>query len=193
MAKKIALISVNDVKENTVVESNVDEKVIINSILEVQDLELQSLIGIVTLNRLKSEVEQTIVQSGYTLSVVDKTLLEDYIKPFVVYGTLVAAFVPIHYKFTNKGIQKKNDSNSQLADSKELEHLRSHYTVRFESYKKLLIEYVKEDEDDTTNIEGEQDTTYGSTGWFLNDNDACVDIDNWYNQQAYKIGYGRSR
>lgn len=193
MAKKIALISVNDVKANTVIESNVDEKVIINSILEVQDLELQSLIGKVTLNRLKSEVEQTFVQSGYTLSTMDKTLIEDYIKPFLVYGTLVAAFVPIHYKFTNKGIQKKNDLSSQLADSKELEHLRSHYTVRFESYKKLLIEYIKEDEDETTNIEGVQDSTYGSTGWFLNDDDACIDINNWYNQQAYKLGYRRRR
>jgi hypothetical protein len=188
--KKILLISVKDVKENTVVESNVDEKVLINSIWEVQDLELQPVIGKVTLNRLKSEVEQTIIQSGYTLSNADKKLLEDFIKPFLTYATLVYSFIPIHFKFTNKGVMVKSDTQAQSAGTKELELLRSHYTGKFENYKKRLIDYLKEDEDPETNPEPDQDSTYGSTGWFLVDDD-CSDIDAWYQSRAYKTGYYR--
>ncbi|RZJ81205.1 MAG: hypothetical protein EOO47_05025 [Flavobacterium sp.] len=181
MANKIILVGVKAVKEATIIEANVDEQVIINSILEVQDLELQPVIGKTLLNRLKSEVEQTLTVSGYTLSTPDLTLLDDFIKPFLVYGTLVNSFVPLHFKATNKGIQKKNDSNSQLADSKELELLRSHYTSKFENYKKRLIEHLKEDEDPSTNPEANQDSTYGSTGWFLPDNDDCgFDADEYY-------------
>lgn len=189
--KKIILISVNQVKENTIIESNVDEKLIVNSILEVQDLELQPVIGKITLNRLKSEVEQTIIQSGYTLADSDKTLLDEYIKPFLVYGTLVNSFIGIHYKYSNKGIIKKNDVQAQSADSKELELMRSHYVTKFENYKKRLIDYLKEDEDPSTNPEGEQDTTYGSTGWFLTDDDCYIDIEDYFNARAYKTGYIR--
>lgn len=180
MAKKITLINIKDVKANTIVESNVDEKVITNAILEVQDLELQPVIGKITLNRLKSEVEQVLTVSGYTLSNFDKTLIEDFIQPFLIFGTLVNSFVPIHFKFTNKGVQKKNDQNSQTADSKELEMLRSHYTGKFENYKKRLIDYLNEDNDPDTNVEPNQDSTYGSTGWFLPDNDNCFDAERYY-------------
>lgn len=177
---KILLIGVKAVKENTIIEANVNEELIINSINEVQDLELQPVIGKVLLNRLKSEVEQTIIQSGYTLSNADKTLLEDFIKPFLIYATLVNSFVPLHYKATNKGVQKKNDSNSLIADAKELELLRSHYTSKFENYKKRLIDYLKEDEDPSTNPEPDQDSTYGATGWFLPDNDSYIEFEDWY-------------
>jgi hypothetical protein len=179
MSRKITLININDVKLNTIVESNVDEKVITNAILEAQDLELQPVVGKVTLKRLKSEVEQVLTVSGYILSEIDKALIEDFIKPFLIYATLVAAFVPIHFKFTNKGIQKKSDSNSQTADTKELEMLRGHYTSKFENYKKRLIDYLAEDNDPTTNAEPNQDTTYGTTGWFLPDDDRCG-LDDFY-------------
>ena len=181
MSRKILLIGVKDVKENTIIESNVDEKVIINSILECQELELQPVIGKISLNRLKSEIEQTIITSGYTLSTPDKTLIEDYIKPFLVYSTLVNSFIAIHFKYTNKGIQKKNDQNSNTADAKELELLRSHYTGKFENYKKRLIDFLKEDIDPNTNPEPNQDSTYGSTGWFLADDNVC-DLDRYYNR-----------
>lgn len=179
MANKILLVGVKSVKESTIIEANVNEDLIVNSIIEVQDLELQPVIGKTLLNRLKSEVEQTIIQSGYTLSNNDKTLLNDFIKPFLVYGTLVNSFVPLHFKATNKGVQKKTDSNSQIADMKELELLRSHYTSKFENYKKRLIDYLKEDEDPSTNPEPNQDSTYGSTGWFLPDSDG-IDFEDWY-------------
>lgn len=180
MANKILLVGVKAIKENTIIEANVNEEILVNSIVEVQDLELQPVIGKVLLNRLKSEVEQTIIQSGYTLSTADKTLLDDFIKPFLIYGTLVNSFVPLHFKATNKGIHKKNDSNSQLVDTKELELLRSHYTSKFENYKKRLIDYLKEDEDPLTNPEPDQDSTFGSTGWFLPDNDKYIDFEDWY-------------
>lgn len=180
MATKITLVNIKNIKANTLIEDNVDEKVITNSILEVQDLELQPVIGKITLNRLKSEVEQVLTVTGYTLSNADKTLIEDYIQPFLIFGALVNSFVPIHFKFTNKGMQKKTDANSQTADAKELEMLRSHYVGKFENYKKRLIDYLKEDEDPTTNPEPNQDSTYGSTGWFLPDSDGCYDSDSIY-------------
>lgn len=185
--KKILLISVKEVKENTIVESNLDEKLLINSINEVQDLELQPVVGKATLNRLKSEVEQTIITSGYTLSATDKTLIDEYLKPFLIYGTLVNSFLPIHYKFTNKGMMKRTDVQASGVDTKELELMRSHYTGKFENYKKRLIDYLKEDTDPTTNAEPDQDSTYGSTGWFLPDDDNSG-ID-WYQSRGYKSGY----
>ncbi len=185
--KKILLISVKEVKDNTIVESNVDEKLLVNSINETQDLELLPVVGKVTLNRLKSEVEQTILTSGYTLSTADKTLLDEYIKPFLIYGTLVNSFLPIHYKFTNKGMLKKTDIQASGVDTKELELMRSHYVVKFENYKKRLIDYLKEDSDPDTNPEPDQDSTYGSTGWFLPDDDNSG-LD-WYNSRGYKSGY----
>jgi hypothetical protein len=188
--KKILLISVSDVKENTLITSNVEEKVIINSILETQDLELLPILGKLTYKRLLSEVEQSITVANYVLSVPDKALLDEYIKPVMIYGTLVNSFIPIHYKLSNKGAQSKTDTNSKTADKSELELLRGHYVGKFENYKRRLIDYLTEDDDKTTNPEQGLDTTYQSTGWLLPDDDGSSDLEQ-YLSRAYKTGYYR--
>lgn len=84
--RQILFISVQDLKDNTTIQNNVDEKVLNLSIKEFQELELSNIIGTDTYKHLSNVIVSGATISGYTYSDEDSLLL-DYIKPVMVYGS----------------------------------------------------------------------------------------------------------
>lgn len=192
--EQITFISVTDLKENTIIQDNVGEKILKQSILEFQELELEPLLGLHTYQRLSNELVSGATISGYTLPADDIVLLS-YIKPFMLYGALIYALNPLHFKVTNKGVQKLSDSNATVADKSEMDALKSSYTAKKDAYKKRLTEYIasKEQQEEYTEnrCEESQDTTYSFTGIAIMDNE--FDREEAYKSSAYRTGYYRRR
>jgi hypothetical protein len=184
--KKIQFISVQELKDSSIIQTNVDEKILGLCITEFQDLELSQVLGRDTYKRLSNVLVSGATISGFTYSNEDTILLE-MIKPVMVYGSLLYSISPLHYKVTNKGVQNITDDNSKTGDSRDLESLRSNYTTKLDGYKRLLIEYLQTDEDPETEMPDSTDTTFAFTGISLPDN-SFID-EEAYRASIYKTGY----
>lgn len=182
---KTLFISLTTIKANSIIETAVDEKIIGNTIYEVQDLELKPVLGKELYDAIASEVLSALTISGYTISDTNLELLEDYIKPFLIYGTLSYGFIPLHYKLTQKGIVTKKDENAVTVNYQELEQVKNTYDNRFATYKQRLIKHLeidlKENLDTTTDSSGE------STGWYLPDN--TLNLQEFFEGITNKTGF----
>ncbi|MGF7075346.1 hypothetical protein [Mucilaginibacter sp. 3215] len=190
--RQITFISVDYLKENSIIQSNVDEKILNQSILEFQELEVEPLIGTPVYKRLNNEIVSATTISGYTIPDIDTELLR-YIKPFMLYGALLNSLNPLHYKVSNKGVQKLNDDNASTADKSDIDALRSTYLAKKDAYKKRLIDYIKTDEDPETdtNCVTDKDSTLSFTGIYISDD--TFDHEAAYKASTYKTGYYRRR
>ncbi|RFZ82000.1 hypothetical protein DYU05_15330 [Mucilaginibacter terrenus] len=186
--KKIQFISVQELKDSSIVQTNVDEKILSQCITEFQELELQQVLGKATYKRLSNVLVSGATISGYTYSDED-TLLFDVIKPVMVYGSLLYSISPLHYKLTNKGVQNITDDNAKTGDGRDLESLKSNYTTKLEGYKRFLIEHLETDEDPETEAPCSTDTTFAITGISIPDN--SFNEEEAYRASAYKTGYYR--
>jgi hypothetical protein len=189
---QIAFISVDYLKENSIIQDNVQEKILNQCILEFQELEVESLIGKTVYQRLSNEILSGATISGYTIPDTDAELLK-YIKPFMLYGSLLYALNPLHFKVTNKGVQKLNDDNATTGDKSDLDALKGNYTAKKDAYKKRLIDYLATDADETTNSTciTDEDSTFSFTGIAIGD--STYDREEVYKALAYKTGYYRRR
>ena len=183
--KKILFISESTIKENSIIETNVDAKIISNTIWEVQDLELRPVLGKTLYDEIANEVLSANTISGYTITAKNLELLEDYIKPFLIYGTLSFGFIPIHYKFTNKGINRKNDEQATTLDLKELEAVKNNYDTKYATYKQRLVKHLEIDLNEPLDMG--VDSTGESTGWYLPDNE--LNLQEYFEGLANKTGF----
>ena len=184
--QRILFINEQTIKDNSIIQTNVDSKIIVNTIYEVQDLELQPTLGLSIYTGLTQEViSASTLGSGYTFTATGQTLLQEYIQPFLIYGTLVYGFTPLHFKVTNKGINKKNDDNSVNASAQELESLKAHYTSKFDIYKERLIKYLTITLQEP--VPAIVDSTSSSTGWYLPDFE--VNLEDYFEALANKTTY----
>ncbi|RZK14994.1 MAG: hypothetical protein EOO43_15600, partial [Flavobacterium sp.] len=149
--KKVLFVSVGEIKSKSIIGGNTDEKIIAGALMEVQELELLPLIGDKLYNDLEEAVRTSIVSSGTTLTADQSVILNDYIKQYLIYGTLVYSVVPLQYKLNDKGLNKSTDSNLISVDSREQDIFKNYYKEKFEGYKRRLIEYFKTDTNSETN------------------------------------------
>lgn len=189
---QIAFLKVSDLKEKTIIQSNVDEKILGQSITEFQDLEVEPLLGKENYKRFSNEFLSAATIASYQLSTSDSELFS-YLKPYMIYGVLLNSLDPLHYKITNKGVQKLTDANAVAGDKSDIEAIKSSYTLKMDAYRKRLVEYLAHDEDKTNDVACEIaiDSTFNFTGMYLGDND--FDYQESYKASAYKTGYYRRR
>lgn len=182
---KTLFISETTIKANSIIETNVDSKIIGNTINEVQDLELKPVLGDDLFTSIANEVYSASTISGYAITATNLDLLENYIKPFLIYGTLSYGFVPLHYKLTQKGVVKKNDEKATTVNFDELQQVKDTYDSRFSTYKQRLIKHLERDlkEEINTTV----DSSGENTGWYLPDN--IYNLEDFFEGLANKTGF----
>ncbi|TWR26897.1 hypothetical protein FPZ42_07635 [Mucilaginibacter achroorhodeus] len=186
--RKIQFLTVQELIDSSPVQTNVDEKILNQSILEFQELELEQILGKSLYQRLNNVLVSGATIDDYTYSVADEMLFAK-IKPVMLYGALLYSLAPLHFKITNKGIQKLTDTNSQTGDRTDIESLRASYTFKLDRYKALLVDYLANDDDPDTNAQCDIDTSFGISGIAIPDN--SFNEDEYYKSSAYKTGYYR--
>lgn len=162
---KVLLIGVRLIKAESIIESNVDDAVLSKVISNVQDIQLKPILGIDLFNTVCNEVIAKAANNSYIIAEPTKTLLDEYIQPYLVNAT-VAEFIAINnYKISNKGIQKLNDNSSSAINSNEVEYLKNYYDNYVSTYKSNLIKYLK---DNKLNVkDADTNITLPSIGWFF--------------------------
>lgn len=158
MSKKILLLSESEVKSQSIVETNVDARIISKSILNVQETHLRGILGASIYDDLLSQVELYIL-SGTSLSTSGATLLNDYIRPYLLHASIVDLLISNQYKISNKGVMKLNDQSATALSADELEFVLKEYKNSVTTYKEALEKYLHGDR----NFEHSN----SSISWFL--------------------------
>jgi hypothetical protein len=164
MANKVLLISEKHIKNLTAIELNADAEILSPIIINIQRTQLEAILGKQLYDSLLEEVEKLITIPDYEMQPVLKTLLDDYVKPFLCYAVVCDFMVLNNFKLSNKGTTKAGET----ASSNDVEYGKNYYDNYLATYKSKLIQYLR---DNKLLVSGtDTNTTSYAIGWFL-DND----------------------
>lgn len=164
---KALFITINELKRKSIFDGNLDADKIIQFIEVAQDTEIQTYLGTKLYDKLQADIIADTLSGNY------QTLVDDYIKPMLIWYTQ-AAYIPFAaYQISNGGIYKHNSENATSVDQSEINSLTSHatetaefYTQRFMDYmnynSNLYPEYISNQDD---GMYPERDVNF--TGWVL--------------------------
>jgi hypothetical protein len=133
---KVKFISTVFLKENTVIQDNVDDSTLVPFIYLSQDTNLQTALGTTLYNRLKEGVALN------NLNPNEEDLLRDYIQPMVAQWTFYNVYPFLNYKSTNKAISKESSEFSNPAELDEIKYMRNSIRDLAEFYTKRLTVYL---------------------------------------------------
>lgn len=129
-------------KDASVVNENTNQKLINSTILLAQDKYIQPLLG----SSLYRQIMDQIVAE--TVSAANKTLIDDYIQPAMVWFILLELPDNITFQFRNKGVMKRNSENSTAADTFDLTRLSDKASNNAEWYAQRMILFLCQNHDD---------------------------------------------
>lgn len=133
----IELISTQYIKDRSIVESNVDDKLLQYYIRKAQDLHTQIILGEDLYDSIMNQAA-----SGTFNSIYYQTLLNNYIQPALLEWTIVESLPWINWKITNTAIvQQKSDKADGISTS-DLKWLRNLQTDNAGFYDQRVREYI---------------------------------------------------
>ena len=178
-------ISPSQVKAETFIDENTDEKSIRESILYCQEEYTKAMLGTALYNEIKGQIE-----AGTTTS-LNTTLRDSYIRHSLKWWVVYEAMDTLYMKATNKSILIKKSDNSEPADLNGILTLKNNFRNKAERMDEKLKNYLVENSAsyplylnpgngyDTIHPKG---LTYG-TGWYLGGTDEDYGIDTDYGRK----------
>lgn len=161
---KTLLIDEQTIKKESIIEKNVDSKILSKVIVNIQELYLKEILGTTLYKSLLEAVNDLMVNS-VALSAEYSTLLNEYVQPYLIHAVCADFIVMNNYKITNKGVMKMNDNAANNATSDDIEYMKNYVDNYVGQYKKNLVDYLK-----SSNLQGcssSINTTSEATGWYL--------------------------
>lgn len=138
---RIFLISEATLKNETVINDNVGSEFILPAIETSQDIYLQQAIGSELLDKLYTLVETGKVEGYY------KTLLDEYITPFLKYKVLAEIVIPLSYKYRNVGVVQSTGDHYQQSVMRDAVAVQNHYETRANFYHERMTKYLNANSD----------------------------------------------
>ena len=115
----VKFISNTYLKENTLIEMNVDDSKLTTLIIKCQRIYLQQVLGSSYYDHLSTAI------SGGTLTTIEDNLIRNYVQPMVAEYVVYEALPSLTFKATNKAVVKQNSDNSTPIDLDELKFFRA--------------------------------------------------------------------
>ena len=123
-------------KDQTAIQDNVDTKVLKPTILHVENFYLLPILGTSLFNDLKTKI------IAKSLSTVEKSLMDLYITPVMVWWTLFESPIVMNYKYFNKAVGTQNADNMTPITESEMFRLMDHTRNAAEVYSERLTKYL---------------------------------------------------
>ena len=133
---KVYLISETVLKNETILSDNLGAEYIGPAIETSQDIYLQQAIGTMLLDKLYDIVTNNTVEEPY------KTLLDDYIAPYLKYKVLAEITIPLAYKYRNAGVVQSTGDHYQQSTLRDATMVQNHYETRATFYHQRLSQYL---------------------------------------------------
>lgn len=139
---QLLLVSPEKIKDFTQVNSNVSEEILLPEVLVAQQIGLQTLLGTKFYNHILS-----VVQNG-TYTAAEKTLVDDYIQPYLLFRAYYEVLPAIFMRVMNKTIVIGNTEQGSAITTKDLTYLRNIAMDRFQWYSQRLMDYIQNNQGD---------------------------------------------
>lgn len=171
------------IRENTLIDGNVDEKYITITIADAQRIHILPILGTGLYNELSTQI-----LAGTTTS-DNQTLLEDYIADALKYWVIYEGIDLFNYKITNKAIMTKNSDNSQSIEQNELIRLMDRNRDKAEYFSERLTKYLITN-NTTYPLFDNPGTDYDTVHPKRNNYTTGWNLDDGYNSYGLPIDYG---
>jgi len=142
MSKKVLLISVNEIIDNSVIEYNVDAKILAKTLSIVQDTSLKPILGSTLYDETLNAVYNFVI-SGTPIDSKYSNIITAS-KPYLIAKTTAEFIVTNNYKFTDKGLMKLSDNSASNVSESDLQSVKDYYDNLTSSYKQILVQYLED-------------------------------------------------
>lgn len=140
------LISPSELKNESLINSNTDDKPLSNIVTTVQEIYLVKITGTALMRKLQELVYNEI--KGYSDNIMLEAnepyldLLENYVKPFIKYYALKSFVVENSFKFRNAGVVRVSDANMNYSTVDDIKFLQHHFDTYIAEYEDRLSKYL---------------------------------------------------
>lgn len=140
------LISPSELKNESLINSNTDDKPLSNIVTTVQEIYLVKITGTALMRKLQELVYNEI--KGYEDKISLEAyepymdLLENYVKPFIKYHALKSFVVENSFKFRNAGVVRVSDVNMNYSTVDDIKFLQHHFDTYIAEYEDRLSKYL---------------------------------------------------
>jgi hypothetical protein len=176
MAKAIFL-SEATLKQESILQDNVDMKIVTPTIIDVQSFYILPILGTALYNDFVTKIIAGTLSNSY------KLLLDTYITPAMIWYVRYELPLNINYKYFNKAVGVQNADNMQPASIDELTMVMDRAKNKAEWYAERLTKYLyandttyplflNQPNSDLATIYAKQ-SNYTS-GMLLDDNSCCM-------------------
>ena len=137
--KDILFTNADFIRSVTIVSDNLQDKYILSSIREAQDIEFQQVIGTRLYNKLKMMVEDESILFDFNVHYRE---LLDKAQYFIAYQTLANLTVNSTYKINNVGLNTISDDNVSTPSLSDTFKLAKYYVDKADHYKMMLQNWL---------------------------------------------------
>ncbi len=133
---KVYFLSESTLKAESILQDNVDMKIIAPTIWDVQNFYVLPILGTTLYNDLIAKVRNN------TLAGNDKDLMDTYITPTMVWYCRAELPLVMNYKYFNKSVGVQNADNMNPASLEEIGFLMNNAKNKAEWYAERLTKYL---------------------------------------------------
>ena len=134
------LIGTQYIKDNSVIDENVNDRLLLDTIWTAQREHIKPLLGTDLYNDIEAKA------AAGTLATTDLTLVDTYIAPCLVKWIMFEMTLIQSYKYRNKGVVQQNSENSSPTSYDDLSHLFDMWRDKAEMFGQDVIRYLKANE-----------------------------------------------
>ena len=137
----VLLTSPDFIRENSNISDNVNSKVLASAIREVQEDELQEILGQLLFEKLKFLVNDDTInqrQNAVYKEALDKAQM------FITYRVIAEIIVMLNMKIDNAGLIQTRDENMDYLNLDDTMTLKNYYDTKASHYAYLLQNYLME-------------------------------------------------
>ena len=132
MAAPVLFLSEQTLKQRSVLQDNVDMKVVTPTIIEVQEFYILPIIGTSLYNELKTQI------AANTVSVANKVLLDTYITNTMIWYMRLELPLVMNFKYFNKAVGVQNADNMIPANMSEIRDIMDEARNKAQVYAERL-------------------------------------------------------
>lgn len=134
------IISEKYVKNNSIIDENVDVKLLRPIIWESQSEYIEPILGTDLYNKILTDIAASTLTGNYL------TLVDSYVAPCLLNYTLLEFSFAGLYKLRNKHVAKKNSENATPVDFTEHRSVNDHFRDKAERRRARLVNYLCENQ-----------------------------------------------
>lgn len=134
---RVLLLSEKTLKEDSLINDNVESTYIIPAIQVAQEQGLQQIIGARLYDKICEYVSSGEIPADYRI------LLDDYITPYLEYKVMADIQLPLSYKFRNLGVNQTVDDHTYTPSLRDTQYLIEYYDNKAKFYSNRLFDYLK--------------------------------------------------